>query len=305
VQSTGQKIGNILAIAMSGIGNAFSARAGQNPGNGALAIINSAIDRDIDMQKTALAAKERGIRTKESLYQTLRQKGADDLSALEFTKAASLDQVSRQLDTAQAKAGTKEAAANLADLQANVKQQQAEHLQRAAELTAKHVQSTSSSTPVTAMQMGQMNLAQDLAQRAQENQQMGVVERDPKMQVPGFGQAADSASRAELVKASLLYNPAEKALTVMEKLGRKAVLSPAESQAFETARQRYAGWVKGKYAQDLGQISQTDRQFIDPLLPTRDAHKLMFGQADQLLKDARENMNTAKQALMGYTVRTR
>lgn len=54
-KSTGEKVAAMIAVALGGLGQAFLAKAGRQPGrNAALDILNQAIDRDIDAQKANL-----------------------------------------------------------------------------------------------------------------------------------------------------------------------------------------------------------------------------------------------------------
>lgn len=98
-KSTGQKIGSVIAIALSGIGNALSASAGITASNGALDMINRAIDRDIQAQK------ENQANTR-SLYNMNLQRLGDARAAETATQSQMLTMATAQLSRNAAIVGT-------------------------------------------------------------------------------------------------------------------------------------------------------------------------------------------------------
>lgn len=309
-QTTGQRIGNILSIALSGIGNVFQAKAmahGANLGpirNGALDLINTAIDRDIDLQKTALAAKQRGVQIRESVYAAARQAGADDIQATVAARAQYLGKVDRDLEVRTAHANSSESRQAGERLRAQVQEQQAAEKQRLAELTATHVQSTVASKPILqgellAMQ-GQIQAGQDAAYRKEH----GLVEKNANLQTP-MGQARDPDAAKSIAQAHVDVAPAERAVEIFEKLGKKKVLSPAEDQLFQSARSAYKTFIHGKYGDVVGRFSDSVMQLVDEQVPNRKAWSMLTGKDNMITKEARDAVNRVKQRVKeGYTVPT-
>jgi hypothetical protein len=98
-RTTGQQIGSSIAIILSGIGQGLAGGP-----NMALSIIDKAIDRDIDAQKTNLSKKEN------ALAQHM-QMGRDMATAQQLVKADARDAIAAQLEAASAKFGDQRATA--------------------------------------------------------------------------------------------------------------------------------------------------------------------------------------------------
>lgn len=89
-RTTGQKLGSIAAIIMSGIGQGLQAQAGINAPNMAMRVMDQAIERDIDAQKADIAKGQ-------SLLAHHAQGGRDMAAAYQLTKADMLDGFAGQL----------------------------------------------------------------------------------------------------------------------------------------------------------------------------------------------------------------
>jgi len=92
--STGQKIAGGLAILLGGIGAALQG-TGKNLG---LEAINSAIDRDIDAQKTELSKKTAGLQANTNLLGMLRQQLGDNDQAEAMFRKLAIDNATMRLD---------------------------------------------------------------------------------------------------------------------------------------------------------------------------------------------------------------
>ncbi len=98
-RTTGQKVASSIAIILSGIGQGLAGGP-----NMALAVLDRAIDRDIDAQKTNLQKKEN------ALSQHM-QMGRDMETAQRLVKADARDAIAGQIEAASAKFGDKKAVA--------------------------------------------------------------------------------------------------------------------------------------------------------------------------------------------------
>lgn len=314
--STGKKIGNIISIALSGIGNVFQAKAIANGAklgpirNGAMDMIDSAIDRDIEMQKTALAAKQKGVQTREGIYSAARQAGADEMQATVLTRDRYLGKVDRDLEVQIAHANSEESKQAGERLRAQVQQQQATEKQKLAELTATHVQSQVSSKPilqgeVLAMQ-GQMQAGQDATYRKEH----GLVEKDPKLATP-LGQAPDPATRKEVADKYVEYKRFDSNITQLEsmvKLGYlQQKLNPQKQQAFDRATAGITNYLASKDFANTG-ASMTPNEYelkVAPFLPGGGAWASASGKKAAAVKALRSLADLQKKSLKeAYTVPT-
>lgn len=101
-RSTGQTIAATIGILMTAVGDAL---AGRNGPNGAVDIIERAIDRDIGVQREKFQDKRAAARDFKGRYGELRAKYGDEETALEASKLGALDLVSAQLEQAMARLG--------------------------------------------------------------------------------------------------------------------------------------------------------------------------------------------------------
>lgn len=307
-QSTGSKIGGLVAIALSGLGQVFAAKAGRDQRNGALDMINLAVERDIDAQKTALAAKERGIRVKESAYSMARQAGADDLTATEAARAAAYGKVAREFEIKSTALGTQEAAARAQAAIAELRQKQADSLQRAAELGANHISSTSGSRPVTGLEVAQLQGALDARQQEEYRQQHGLVKKDPALQTP-VGQAPDKETARDLREKVTSIESAERSVQAIRSIlkGGGDRIDPQKRKALGFARTQLAQYIKSPAGANLGAaLSDSEKAlFLDEMLPDSDFIEQLSGRTettlkllDKQFKDTRDSWKRA------FTVRT-
>jgi hypothetical protein len=88
----------LAGIALSGLGQAFMAKAGRDPGkNGALEIINAAVDRDIQAQVAELSKKKFQYQAGVNLVADFMREGESLRNATELARAARLGQFANQM----------------------------------------------------------------------------------------------------------------------------------------------------------------------------------------------------------------
>ena len=122
-RTTDQKVMGILGLVLGSLGT----RDGTNK---AAVMLNQAVDRDIDAQKTQVEAAMRkggrAIEAAQSFYGMARQAVGDELASADLAKASALEAVSNK--TAQLMAATKDpmAQAKLQEFQAALKKSQAD-----------------------------------------------------------------------------------------------------------------------------------------------------------------------------------
>lgn len=92
-RTTGQKVMAAIALALGGIGGGISGKGG----NVGFDIINHAIDRDIEAQKSNLAQKNQAVQNQTGLYNMMRQRFGDERQAYLATRAAYLQNVEMQV----------------------------------------------------------------------------------------------------------------------------------------------------------------------------------------------------------------
>ena len=123
-RTTGQKILAVLGLALG----AFS----PDGVNRAAVLLNQAIDRDIDAQKTetelALKQGRQGVETAQTIYGMQRQAAGDQLAALAASKASMLELADLRLKEIAAGAASPLAKSNALSLSAQIQQQRAQFL---------------------------------------------------------------------------------------------------------------------------------------------------------------------------------
>ncbi len=122
-QSTGEKVLSVIALSLGAMGQAF---AGPNGKNQALEMINQAVDRDIDAQKTNIDNQGRVIQAKRGILDDMRGSFKDKLAAEDSVKATYLKSIANQYDAAAASAQNPVMAAQAAQNSAALKAQAAE-----------------------------------------------------------------------------------------------------------------------------------------------------------------------------------
>lgn len=106
----GEKIGAGIAMAMSAIGNALTGQGGAV--NGALAMIQNTVDRDIAAQREAVAGMRDDLAAKTNLFGLMRTKFADDRQAEAAARSGLLQAAQMKAEQYKAAAGSAEARAN-------------------------------------------------------------------------------------------------------------------------------------------------------------------------------------------------
>jgi hypothetical protein len=117
-RTKGQRVASALAVALGGLGRAFSAAAGIQTRNTALDLIQSQIERDLEMQRGMLDNKKTALAAKSSALGQARQRYQDDREALNFARVVELDGYQKQIEAEKAKGMGQEAAAKADELSA-------------------------------------------------------------------------------------------------------------------------------------------------------------------------------------------
>jgi hypothetical protein len=286
-QSTGQRIGNLIAIALGGIGAALQARGGYaNAHNTVLEQINREIDRDIDMQKAALQAKDRGLNIKQNMFMAVRAHGATVAEAEALTRAAAQERAASQFQAAAAKLGPGEAQARAQADAAQLQQQAALTKQQFAERVATRVSTTATSTPVTAGQM-------QAAGVEQQRKDAGLVPYDPKLQTP-IGQVADETTKRTVAEKYLEYKRFNDHVTKLEAMVKSGymdrALSPKKRQDFAREVSGVTNFLASKDFANTG-ANMTPEEYnlkVKPFLPGGTAWDTFFDKDANSVKGLRE-----------------
>lgn len=107
---TGEKIGAGIAMAMSALGNALTGQGGAV--NGALAMIQNTVDRDVAAQREAVAGMRDDLAAKTNLFGLMRTKFSDDRQAEAAARSGLLQAAQMKAEQYKAAAGSAEARAN-------------------------------------------------------------------------------------------------------------------------------------------------------------------------------------------------
>jgi hypothetical protein len=130
----------LIGIALSGLGQAFNAKAGRDPGeNMAMKVINERISRDIEAQRHMLAGKRDEAAAHDNAVGRADQLWRDQTQSALALKTAKLGQIDREIEAAKAHGlgETQLAAAN--GLQGEIRQQQAMTAQQYHDNAAQHI----------------------------------------------------------------------------------------------------------------------------------------------------------------------
>lgn len=128
-RGVGKRVMGAIAVALSGLGDAYAATGGKhtNYAQTAVGIINQGIDRDLDMQQKMLDNKRTALAAKNSELAWARQKLGDTMEARNLAKAAMIDQHARELAAQLGSTATPEAQAIGKQVIGQLDAQQGEH----------------------------------------------------------------------------------------------------------------------------------------------------------------------------------
>ena len=124
-RTTSQRVMGAIAVALSGIADGMMAGAG---GQGyamerTLGIINTSIDRDIDLQQRMLDNKKTALAAKNTELGQMRERYGDSVEAIKLARVMKIDQYQKELDAVIAGGATQDAAFAAKDTQAQLKMQ--------------------------------------------------------------------------------------------------------------------------------------------------------------------------------------
>jgi hypothetical protein len=117
-RTKGQRVGSAIAIALGGLGAALQRAVGVQARNTSLDLIQSQIERDLEMQRGMLDNKKTALAAKTSSLGQARERYKDDRDALGFARVLELDGYLKEIEAAKARGLGKEAAAKADELSA-------------------------------------------------------------------------------------------------------------------------------------------------------------------------------------------
>jgi len=274
-QNLGGKVAASIALVLGGIGQAF----GGGP-NQALAVINDAIEKDIDAQKTDLGKKQ-------NLLSHYVQQGHDINAAAQLAKADQMDAYAGQMQMVASKYGGQEAAVNADKTIAGIKGDAAKMRQ-------------------TAMQQGFENSLKAAELRLKAEALAAKEAQPSNLVAPGFmkGQVPIKDEEAGKFRGALaaqrdIESAAAEMKALVQKHGTEGF--PGEVKAKMGALHSKL-ILKKKNLEQLGAISGTDMSLIegevpDPRgwAPEAIAHNVT--KLDQLVANGRGTIDSAANAM--------
>jgi hypothetical protein len=212
-QPLGGKIISLAAIALSGLGNAYSSAAspGASQQNGAWDIIKGQIDQDIDAQKANLEKQGKSINMRSSELQNLRQRFGDERTADTLFAAQQYDAFGKLLSAEAAKSNNPVFAARADSANAAIQQAVSEKMLDATK--GMQDNATSIVTKQVAAKTAQMSINKDALGKKPQIQQSAVDAQEAIDQVTEnqkkdgrFGSAIESLKAKFGVSAADGYN---------------------------------------------------------------------------------------------------
>jgi hypothetical protein len=241
-KSTGQKVMAGIAIALGGIGGAFTGKGD----NKALEIINKAIEQDVNLQKLNFDRLRQKGETSKSLYATMMSKYNNEALAQAATEAALLNLSSNRLTAIGSKYDNQMTQAKLKMMQGQLAQTHAEKVQKL-QLAA------------IANGAGQGADLKNLTP-----QQVALIGSSydktfPERYVPGYGPAVNATSATEFNKYRAEVEPAiagtKRVLEYSKNLNR---LSPEQRAQVATELQALVGQLRLPF---VGPGAMTDKEY--------------------------------------------
>jgi hypothetical protein len=120
---TRNRVAAAVGIVLGGLADAI--RGGDAGLGSAMALVNSAIDRDIEAQRGNVAIAQQGVAAQQSLLQDMRRTFGDQQAAEEATRATMLEGVERQIQALALQATSDAQRAQLAQMLAEIQAQKA------------------------------------------------------------------------------------------------------------------------------------------------------------------------------------
>jgi len=268
---TGRKIGAAIAIALSGIGATLQGPGAQNQ---ALGIINSAIDRDIDAQKTNLANKRQvaseSAAMSKNMLSEFRQQFGDETSAELATRAVLLQKADIQMQNIAAKTGGAKAQANYQIASGQLKQQQ----DAIKTQLAQHQSQVELSKAIVDAKAAGKAIDPSLLLRLPKETQAFISDMEKKA-VPNWNGKTAYAANADLAKDFVKYKdevqPAiDSTNRLLELTGKANRLSPKDRAAAEMEVQALVGALRLPFT-GPGILNIEERKVLEGLIgnPTK------------------------------------
>jgi hypothetical protein len=306
-RTTGQKIRASIASALDVMGAAWS-RSGRTPTADA---IQHAIDRDIEGQKMAMDAKARGVQMAETAYSAARAAGADDALAKATVRQASLDATMKDFQAMldEKTLGPEQKAA--ADMQlAQLEHARQQNALQIAQLTAKHVSSTSSRTPITNAQLQSMQQGtgsglkgQDAAAFASDVQRMAkdgkIIVKDPQALTDALKLGRIPQKVVEQLQGAMRVKGLETQLVDAINKYHDSSINSEDADKYQTKAVTLVGDLKGQMAIAKGSaLTAEEAHDVDQLLKPPSRSLPSIGMSG--VKTARESeIAKAKGAISG------
>lgn len=250
-KSTGEKILGALAIGLGGVSAAYLGTE-----NGALKIIQTAIDRDIDAQKANLDTQKQVVGNKIQIQQNmmsqLRAKYGDDLAAEQAMRALSNDMVLNKVKAISARTEGTVAQQNAKILEAQLTQQRDAALQQM-KLRLQIMGTGSGADENNRYSYMQLKMA-----GLPDDEIKGILENQSK-QVAGYrGQAKDKESATEFQKINSNLQKGISAVEDYIKMTKNFTVKPKDSAKIESMRNLLVGSLREAV---LGPGTVTDAEY--------------------------------------------
>lgn len=241
---TGNRVMAGISLLLGGISQGLTG-AKSNP---AMDVINNAVDRDIDAQKAELGKKQNLLSVNLHEYGTLKD-------ALAATKMQIMTVAQTQVNMAAAKAGSKQALAAAQMFNADIDLKMA---------TIKNQLAASQAMNEKLNQPGGLSY-KDVAKLNQDLQDK-MVQLPNGNYMPAFNK--ESASKVKDIQSEIyrVKDTLTQARKFMEQ-GSSLPLTDRNKLA-KTINQRVLGELKSKAMLDLGALTESDLQLLEPLVPS-------------------------------------
>jgi hypothetical protein len=273
-KGTGSKI---LAALAAGLGAYASAMTGTK--NFALDIINSAIDDDIDAQKTEIAQKAGAITEQRNLLNDLIRKGMSDTEAEKAARVIMIERVELQLKERLEKisgSAAKQQGQLLQEQLNNEKQLKLEELKQAA---APKTVTITKQQPSPALKLQQKFDESKAAALGRKEGEKEAAEKTPLSEkdklarkVPGFVGYANTQKQAETaIQANKDIENLDQALDELIQIKKDyGYDNPLYSEARKSAETKsilMIGMLKSKAFLDLGVLQEADVKLLSKAVP--------------------------------------
>ena len=301
-KSTGEKIVAGIAIALGALGQGLS--KGNIQSNGALDIINGAINRDIEAQKMGILGKREKAEGQKGILAQMRERFDDERTAEGMTRIIALDQAKLKLEEISAKSKSGEVAANRDLLLAQIEEERQKNLLEvqkaivesaiAREKIGLERQKLENENPALRRQRMEALVRGDKS-GAQGLSAEDLPEKDRERFVPGLGIAVTEDDAKRLRQANIEFNNFDNILTEIIR-GRQQ----AKSDNWMGGGERLIGTEKQKQVaraseaigalkevMKLGALDRGVMEVVSKIVPENPAETRFFGNMEEELESVR------------------